>query len=522
VKFPLESKAGKEAHDMARWFLDRSPQRGIPSVSLRRLLPEAQFVGCHDWEVSGCTADTRKLDPGQVFVAIRGERRDGHEFIATALEQGAAGVVVEQPCPEAGRLQVVVPDSRSAHSRISHALAGDPATRVRALGVTGRRGKGATAMFLKSIFEAGGESVGMIGQSGWSDGVSNRPAGPESPGPEGFAAMLSAMVERGTETAVLELDDRTLDRREVDGVAFEAAVVTNLGLLEKSDREMSIGRRRSFARLAKLVGAGGSVVINADEADADPMGAVNLAARRVTFGIDRPAHVSATVERLDPSGSTFRLRGFDREATITLQLAGEEHVGHALAAAAVAWSRGVSIRSVVDGLESVTRLPGRLEPVLEGQDFEVRIDQARTAPELSRALASLRSLVTGRLICVIGAEGGGHRQRLRRAALARTAESGADRVILTTNNPRTDDPDQILDDLLAGLRNPGRVCVEPDRRAAIAQALTDAHPGDAVLIAGKGRHTYQILADRVFPFDDAEIAAGWLRANRPASRRTSA
>ncbi len=508
---------------MARWFLDRSPQRGIPSVSLRRLLPEAQFVGCHDWQVSGCTADTRKLDPGQVFVAIRGQRRDGHEFVARALEHGAAGVVVEQPCPEAGRLQVVVADSRSAHSRISQALAGDPATCVRALGVTGRRGKGATALFLKAILEAAGDSVGVIGQSGWSDGVSDRPAGPESPGPDGFASMMAAMVDRGTENAILELDDRTLDRREVDGVTFEAAVVTNLGPDEGANRETLMARRRSFARLAKLVESGGAVIINANEAEADPLGSVNLAARRVTFGIDRLANVSAAIERHDPSGSTFRLRGFNREATITLRLGGEEQVSHAVAAAAVAWSRGVAIRAVVDGLESVSRLPGRLEPVVvEGQEFSVYVDQAKTAQALSSALNSLRNLVVGRLICVIGAEGGGHHERLRRAALGRAAETGADRVILTTNNPRGDAPDQILDELIAGLRHPGRALVEPDRRSAIARALADAQPGDAVLIAGKGRHTYQILNDRVFPFDDAEVAADWLQKNRSASRRNSA
>ena len=315
---------------MARWFLDRSPQRGIPSVSLRRLLPEAQFVGCQDWEVSGCTADTRRLDPGQVFVAVRGERRDGHSFVARALEHGAAGVVVEQPCPEAGRLQVVVPDSRSAHARISHALAGAPADRLRVVGVTGRRGKGATALFLRSIFEASGESVGSIGVSGWSDGSSDRPTGPDSPGPEGFAKMLASMVERGCESAVLELDDRTLDRREVDGVAFETAVVTGLG--GGPDRAALLGRRRAFARLPRRVAAGGSVVINADEVDSDALGAVNLATRRVTFGRERAAHVSATLDRLDPSGARFRLKGFDREVTVSLRLAGEEHVNHALAA----------------------------------------------------------------------------------------------------------------------------------------------------------------------------------------------
>jgi UDP-N-acetylmuramoyl-L-alanyl-D-glutamate--2,6-diaminopimelate ligase len=484
-------------------------------------MPEAQFVGCQDWEVSGCTADTRRLNPGQLFVAIRGEHHDGHQFVAQALEHGAAGVIVEKACPEAGRLQVVVPDSRSAHSKLSQALAGHPALRVRALGVTGRRGKGATALFLKAILEAGGESVGTIGPSGWSDGISDRPSGPESPGPEGFASMMAAMVDRATETAILELDDTTLDRREVDGVAFEAAVITSLGPSEGPDREAAIARRRAFARLAKLVSDGGSVIVNADEAEADVLGSVNLSARRVTFGVDRPAQVSAIVDRHEPTGSTFRLRGFDREVTITLRLGGEEHVGHALAASAVAWSRGIGLRAVVDGLESVTRLPGRLEPVDLGQDFEVRVDQAKTAPELAGALATLRGQVAGRLICVIGAEGGGIRQRLRRAALARAAESGADRVILTTNNPRSDDPDQILDDLLAGLRNPGRVLVEPDRRTAIAQALADTRPGDAVLIAGKGRQTYQILNDRVYPFDDAEVAREWLRANRMA-RRTSA
>ncbi len=506
---------------MARWFLDRSPQRGIPSVSLRRLLPDARFEGCQDWEVSGCTADTRKLHPGQLFVAVRGDRRDGHTFVGRALERGAAGVVVERPCPEAGRLQVVVPDSRSALARISQALAGDPAGRLRVFGVTGRRGKASTGMFLRSILEADGESVGRIGRSGWSDGASARPTGPGSPGASGFAAMLGAMVERGCDSAVMEVDDRTLDRREVDGVACEAAVITNLGpAFGEPDRAALIDRRRAFARLARLVKPGGSVAIDADDPDADLLGAVNLKARRVTFGLDRAARLSATLDRLDAAGARFRLRGFDREATVSLRLAGEEHVGHALAAAAVAWSRGIPLGTVVAGLEAVTRLPGRLEPVGEGQDFEVRVDRARTVPELARALASLRALGAARLICVLGAEGGGDRHR--RAALARAAEMGADRVVLTADNPRAEDPDRILDDLIAGLRQPGRALVEPDRRAAIASALADALPGDAVLIAGKGHHTYQILADRVLPFDDAEVAATWLRAHRPAPRRTSA
>ena len=179
-------------------------------------------------------------------------------------------------------------------------------------------------------------------------------------------------------------------------------------------------------------------------------------------------------------------------------------------------------QAVVDGLESVSRLPGRLESVAEGQEFEVRVDAARTPRDLASALAASRALAPapGRLICVLGSEGGGGREA--RADLARAAESGADRVVLTSDNPRSEDPDQVLDDLLAGLRRPGHALVEPDRRLAIAAALADARPGDAVLIAGKGHHKYQILADRVVPFDDAEVAAAWLRARRASPRRTSA
>src|SRR6185437_2656927 len=205
---------------MARWFVDRLPQRGIPSVSLRRLLPEARFVGCEDFEVSGCTADSRRLDPGQVFVAVRGERHDGHAFVIRAMERGAAGVVVERPVPEAGRLQAVVPDSRAAHARLCQALAGDPSEQLLTLGVTGSCGGTVTALFLRAIFEAAGGRFGLVGRHGWSDGVATRPPGAGVPGAEGLAAMLAGMVERGCAGAVIELESEALARRRVAGMTF--------------------------------------------------------------------------------------------------------------------------------------------------------------------------------------------------------------------------------------------------------------------------------------------------------------
>jgi UDP-N-acetylmuramoyl-L-alanyl-D-glutamate--2,6-diaminopimelate ligase len=507
---------------MARWFVDRRPQRGIPSVSLRRLLPEARFVGCPDWEVSGCTADSRRLDPGQVFVAVRGTRHDGHAFVAQALERGAAGVVVERLCPEAGRLQVLVPDTRAALARLCQALAGDPAEQLVTIGVTGTCGKTVTSLFLRSIFEATGARFGLVGALGWSDGVTTVPVGRDLPDAESLATMLAAMVERGCLGGVIEVSADALGRRRVDGLAFDAAVVTDIACVGSLRSAVAAAqeRRRLKARLFRKVIPGGAAVINADDPHAELLGAVNLDARRVSFALERPANVSAKIERLDRSGTRFLLRGFEREATVALQLIGAHHVAQALAAAAVAWARGLTLDAVVAGLESVSQVAGRLEPVHAGQDFDVRIDQAHTGAELQLVLTALRSLGARRIHCVLGAEG--LQERVVRLGLAEAAEAGADRVILTSENPRTEDLNQILDDLLAGFCRPGRVRIEPDRQRAIAAALDDARAGDAVLIAGKGRQAIQILADRVLPFDDSVVAAEWLRARYAASSRASA
>jgi UDP-N-acetylmuramoyl-L-alanyl-D-glutamate--2,6-diaminopimelate ligase len=309
-------------------------------------------------------------------------------------------------------------------------------------------------------------------------------------------------------------------------MAFDAAVVTELAVSPAEPVERLVARRAAMARLFRAVVPGGAAVVNADDRQAELLGAVNLDARRVAFGLGDGSEVSARVDRVDRSGSRFRLRGFGREAAVALRLAGAPAVSHALAASAVAWARGVELGAVVAGLESVTSVPGRLEPVDEGQPFDVRTDQARLACDLHEALASLRGVTPGLVHCVFGAEGvrdGSEADaRLARRALAAASEPLAHRVTLTADNPRTEDPDRVLDDLLSGFRRPGRVRVEPDRRRAIESALSDARPGDAVLIAGKGREGFQILADGPLPFDDAAIARGWLRENRGRWRKTSA
>jgi UDP-N-acetylmuramoyl-L-alanyl-D-glutamate--2,6-diaminopimelate ligase len=544
---------------MARWFVDRLPQYGLPSVSLRRLLPEAQFTGCSDWKVFGCTDDHRRLEPGQVFVAAREARPgyDGHLYVREALERGAAGVVLERPCPEAGRLQVLVPNATVAHARICHALAGDPSRQLVTIGVTGSFGKTITAVMVRSILDAAGDRCGLIGSLGFCDGSTTRAPGagfhPASvrngmgagegssitarkprdhspgtfvPGAAGVARLLAELVECRCKGGVVEVAGEALAHHSFEGVAFHAAVVTDVAAPLGFPPELLLQKRRAKAKLFRQVVAGGVAVVNADDPNAEILGGVNLDTRRVAFALE-PAGVArgsvdvrAQLERIDGSGTRMLLRGFNRELPLHLPLVGMRAATCALAAAALAWAMEIDGADVIAGLEAVQKIAGYLEAVGEGQDFDVRIDAAQTPDDAAEALAALRAVAGGRVHLVLSAEGCCNRGDRRR--LAEIAENGADRVILTLSNPRTEDPNQILDDLLAGFRRPGKVQVEPDRRIAIETALAHARAGDVVLIAGKGRHTYQIFADSVIPFDDHAVSCQWLRAHRRAITQCSA
>ena len=467
---------------MARWFVDRHPQRGIPSVSLRRLLPEARFVGCPDWEVSGCTDDHRRLDPGQLFVAIRDPRYDGQSFVREALDRGAAGVIVEQPCPEAGRLQVIVSDAKAAHARICQALAGDPSRRLTTVGVTGTFGSTVTSILIRSILEAAGLRCGLIGAMGWSDGRSTRhlgagighPANPWPGGAAGLASILSYMVDQNCAAGVIEVAGQAMRTRCFEGVSFEAAVVTDVGVPYGLPTDIAHQNRQAKAKLVRRITPGGAAVVNADDPHAELLGSINLDARRVSFGLEHPHQVdiSGRIERFDASGTRFELLGFDRAVTVDLHLLGPRQVSHALAAAALAWVLGIDRDAVVAGLETVTNITGHLEAVDEGQDFDVRIDAAQTAEPLTQALQALRAVSAGQVHCVLSAEGNQESQTVR--AIAQAAEQGADQVVITLGNPRSGDPNELLGKLLGGFRSPGKVRVEPDRKKAIETALSEA------------------------------------------------
>ncbi|MFO0958116.1 MAG: Mur ligase family protein [Isosphaeraceae bacterium] len=505
---------------MATWFADRCAQQGIPSVSLRRLLPEGSFLGCKDLRISGVSADSRRVEPGQVFVAIRGDRLDGHDYAARAVERGAAAVVVDSHRPEAGSPQVVVPDTRSALARIAQAMAGSPSIDLPTIGIAGSHGKTATGLLLRAILRAGTRPFGMIGPVEWLEGDDRLRAGPFTPGPIGLAEALAACSEQGRPGAVVGLSADAIRRRGTDGIRFRAVVVTRI----EGDHPLDEARRRraDLGRLLRQLAPEGEgiAILDADDPSQAALAGSNPWADLITFGFDQTADVRGRILRSDRNGTELRVETPSGTFVASLALIGPDNARYALAATSAALAVGLPIDAIAAGLESVGKIPGRLEPIDRGQPFAVYLDRARTAPQLTRALTALREGIDrpARLHCLASADGGS--SMLDRLALARAAEAMADRLVLTSGNTRGKDPVPLIDDLRAGLKRPSRAIAIADRCDAIAEILAAAAPGDAVLIAGLGRDLICPLGDSPIKDNDAALATAWLdHQGSRASRR---
>jgi UDP-N-acetylmuramoyl-L-alanyl-D-glutamate--2,6-diaminopimelate ligase len=326
------------------------------------------------------------------------------------------------------------------------------------------------------------------------------------------------MVDQQCAASLVEVSKEALERRSFEGVAFKAAVLTDVGVPDGMHTDTAAHDCSTYAKLFRKIAPGGAAVVNVDDPLVEMLGGMNLDARRVRFGVEHQAgvDVSGRIERLDGTGSRFVLHGFNRSAPVNLRLNGRRQISHALAAAALAWVLEIDLCSVVAGLEGVTDVAGYLESLDEGQDFEVRIAAAATAAPLAQALTALRAVCTGRVHLVLSAAG--NQKPPTRRRLAEAAEHWADRIILTVGDSPVEAPDVLLDDLLSGFRRPGKVRVEPDRKHAIEVALFDACPGDCLLIAGRGRNRYQILGDRIIPFDDFAVARDCIRHRKVRDR----
>lgn len=453
--------------------------------------------------VLGLTDDSRAVTRGSLFVAVRGSQRDGHDFLAAAADRGAVGAVVEDGTRTSLPSLVVRPgESRRAAAIVAAAYYGAPATELRLLAVTGTNGKSTTVGMLRHLLdEAGGArsaSIGTIGVLLGSDGV-ELPGGSglTTPGPIELQRLLRALRDSEVRTVAMEVSSHSLDQRRVDGVLFEAAVFTNFTRDHLDYHGTTEAYLAAKARLSEHIAPGGVMVVNADDPAWSTLGG---SARRVTFGIEADADVRARDIRFDPRGSRWTLDAGSARHDVRLSLLGDFNVANALAAAATAWALGMGADLIAERLSSLPQVPGRLERLHERP--AVLRDYAHTPDALARALAALRPYTRGRLIVVFGC--GGERDRGKRPEMGAVAEREADVVVVTSDNPRSEDPERILDDIEAGMTRGRHERVE-DRREAIARALAIAADDDVILLAGKGHETYQIRGDVKLPFDERAI-----------------
>jgi len=486
----------------------------LEGVSVQR------FTGSRDIPVQGVAYDSRKVEPGYLFVCIKGERYDGHDFIGDAVSRGAVAFIVERDVvPPDGVATAAVTSSREALARVAQGLYGDPSRSMVCVGVTGTKGKTTTTHLVKGVLDASGRWCGIIGTVGHVIGDEVVQAKHTTPESLDIQRMLSEMREKGQGAAAMEVSSHAVVLRRVLGVDFDVGVFTNIGhdhldfhgtfenyLAAKAAFFESLGAGRSPKGLSR------TAVVNLDQPHAGHI-ISRTRADVLTYGITSAADVRAENVQLLRDGASFTACTPAGRAEVRLKLAGVFNVYNALAAIAGGIAVGAGLDRIMAGVEGVPGVPGRFETIDEGQPFAVVVDFAHTPDSLENVLKAAAGLGPGGMTVVFGC--GGDRDRTKRPMMGEIAAKLADRVIVTSDNPRSEDPEAIcreIEDGVLHVRRPGQDYeVIVNRADAIRRAVSLAKEGDVVVVAGKGHETYQIFRDRTIHFDDREVARGFLR-----------
>ncbi|SHI58590.1 UDP-N-acetylmuramoylalanyl-D-glutamate--2,6-diaminopimelate ligase [Desulfofundulus thermosubterraneus DSM 16057] len=454
--------------------------------------------------IAGIAYDSRQVQPGFLFVAVEGFTTDGHRYVEQAVSRGAVAVVVQKEIPlPSGIAFARVPDTRLALALLAARYYSYPSRKLKLIGVTGTNGKTTTTHLLAAIYRAVGNKVGLIGTIANWIGGRVLPVSHTTPESLDLQKLLAEMVNNGIEVAVMEVSSHALALNRVAGCAFDAGVFTNITqdhLDFHRDMEDYLAAKTLLFRGLGRDGKPALAVINAD----DPRAERIAAATKVpvyTYGLSAEAQVRAQEVKVTPRGASFTVTGPWGECPVNLKLTGYFNVYNALAALTAALAGGVPLPLAVRALESVEGVPGRFELVNRGQDFAVVVDYAHTPDGLENILTTARAITRGRLITVFGC--GGDRDPTKRPLMGEIAARLSDLPVITSDNPRTEDPMKIISQVEEGVRRiRSDYQVVPDRRQAIRFALGVAAPGDTVIIAGKGHENYQIIGTTKYPFDD--------------------
>lgn len=481
---------------------------------LDELLSGVETVDRHGGpaEIRALAYDSRRAAPGALFFAIEGERADGHTFIKDVMTAGAAGVVSERQAPKGfPGAWVRVPNIRRAMADAGRVFYAAPDLKLKLVGITGTNGKTTTAYLLDSIFRAAGFKTGLFGTIEYR--LPNRAAAAIHTTPESLDMLeyMAELVQAGGDAAVMEVSSHSLVQERVWGFRFSAAIFTNLTgdhLDYHKDMESYFAAKR---RLFEGEGAPPPDlgVINFDDAWGQRL-LHTPQPRQITFGVDSNAQVRARHFTLGPDGIQAAITCLEQKFDVISPLMGRANVENILAASAAAFGLGIKMGKIQEGIAALKNVPGRFERIDEGQPFIVLVDYAHTHDALRNALKIARALTRERLIAVFGC--GGDRDRSKRPMMGEAAGTLSDAVVLTSDNPRGEDPILIMNDVMVGLQKSGKPYrAQVDREQGIREALEQARAGDVVLIAGKGHERQQVFKDRAIHFDDREVARRILR-----------
>ncbi len=493
----------------------------MPLTELLAALPDKTVVGTPPGSVTSIADDSRRVAPGCCFVAVPGLRQDARRFVPEAVGRGAALIVTEGP-PLRGVpvAQVLVPSARASLARLAGAWHGHPSRALTLIGITGTNGKTTTSYLIEALLRAKGFKTGVIGTVQYVLGDERRAAGQTTPEALELQAMLALMRERGVGGVAMEVSSHALALARADGLAFDVAVFTNLtqdhldfhGTLDS----YRAAKRRLFELLAESPKPARMAVINGEDPSATAMVA-GLDLPVLTFGLGAGARVRALEHASSMDGIRMTVEAPGGRLALASPLIGEHNVMNLLGAIATGLALGLELGVIGRALATVGAVPGRFEQVRAGQPFLVVVDYAHTPDALERVLATARKLTPGRLGVVFGC--GGDRDRGKRPIMGEIAARLCDRVWVTSDNPRSERPEAIIDEIVTGIRRArtgaDRSVAQPDRRAAIRAALDWARSGDTVVIAGKGHEAYQIVGSETLPFDDREVARTILSERSP-------
>ena len=473
---------------------------------LRSFDAQIALQGIPDLAITGVCEDSRQVSAGHLFVARAGAKSSGHAFIDHAKTRGAVAIVTESNIAGCALPQIVVTNAARATSVLANLHHGQPSRAMRCLAITGTNGKTTTTYLLRQLLAKVNQKCGLIGTVEIDDGKSRREAEMTTPSACDVAAMLAEMRDHGCRAVALEASSHALEQSRLAGVQFAGAAFTNL-TGDHLDYHKTMGAYAGAkAKLFESLDAESVAIINDDDKASDRM-IQDCASKIARFGFGPRADYRASDVQVTAQGSRFRLHTPDGNADVQMKLIGKHNIENALTAAALAAEVcGISIHQIVAGLQDAGGAPGRLQSVDAGQPFAVLVDYAHTDDALENVLSALRPLAKGKLRVLFGC--GGDRDPLKRPRMAKVSETYGDAIYVTSDNPRTEDPMKIIEQIVPGFSKSTAksVFVEADRRVAIERLIADARAGDVVLIAGKGHENYQVVGTEKHHFDDVEEA----------------